>query len=424
MSESCQTTQRDLSGWLSYLEQIHPSTIEMGLERTQCVYDRLNLSFADSTVITVAGTNGKGTTCRVVEALAMAQGLSVGVYSSPHIVDYRERVRINDALLPELEHIQAFEKVEDCRKEVSLTYFEFGTLAALHLLASKKLDVIILEVGLGGRLDAVNIVDPDVAVITTIDLDHQDWLGNTRELVAKEKAGILRANKPAIIGDLEPPKSLLDATHKLACQSYYQHRQFGYEVISDKCRIWMADEQWLIDADSQFPLQNIATAIATTRILGWPLDATGLNHVLNTTSLPGRCQVMQTEPTVIVDVAHNPQATAYLLERVKQRQFARLHLVCGMLSDKDSRASLQPFTDLSAKWYLAEVNSPRSASIEVLKSSLADDQAVEGYASISDAFESALENAAADDLIVVFGSFFTVSEVFVFLDQRQETKQE
>ncbi|XOV81313.1 MAG: bifunctional tetrahydrofolate synthase/dihydrofolate synthase [Aestuariibacter sp.] len=423
MKRSDSATLRNLPEWLSYLEQIHPSTIELGLERTQSVYGQLSLP-GFNRVITVAGTNGKGTTCRAIEAMAIAQGVSVGVYSSPHLIDYRERVRVNDQLLSEAEHCWAFQQVENCRTNTSLTYFEFGTLAALVLLAKQNLDLIILEVGLGGRLDAVNIVDPDVAVITTIDLDHQDWLGNSRDKIATEKAGILRHGKPAIIGELQPPESLFQKTESLGCAAVWQGQDFGVKNDSGKTLVWQRGNRDVELPDCNFPLQNMATAIAAGRALGWPVEQELVNTAFSNLTLPGRCQLVRQNPDVIVDVAHNPQATHYLLQQVMERTFGCLHLVCGMLCDKDSQASLQPFTSLAAKWYLAEVNSPRSAKVEVLKSCLSENQEVEDFVSISEAYSEALTNAEPEDLIVVFGSFFTVAEVFAFLGEQQESKQE
>lgn len=424
MTQTIKATQRNLAEWLSYLEAIHPTSIDMGLDRTHDVFTRLSLDFRNQPIVTVAGTNGKGTTCRTLEALALAKRLNVAVYSSPHILDFRERVRVNDQLLTESDFCDAFQRVEEARANTSLTYFEFTTLAAFVLMSEADVDLVILEVGLGGRLDAVNIVDPAVAVITTIDLDHQDWLGDTRAKVASEKAGILRASIPAVIGEIDPPDTLIAEVLRLDCKAYWQGKDFGFEEKAAENVVWQTDSDNIVIPECAIPLQNIATAIAAAKALDWSIDQSLINTALSNVALPGRCQTLQTTPTIMVDVAHNPQATKYLCEQIKKHAFQQLHLVCGMLSDKDSQASLQPFCNLSAKWYLAEVISPRSASVEVLKSSLSNEPDVMSFSSITDGLKNAIEEAVEGDLIVAFGSFFTVAEVFACLGKQQDFKQE
>lgn len=230
---------RSLAQWLTHLESIHPSAIELGLNRITTVAARMDLNFADKTVIIVGGTNGKGTTCRFLEQACLMQGKTTGVYSSPHLLDYRERVRINDALPPEDEFCAAFCAIEQARAEITLTYFEFSTLAALWLMKQHNVDVPILEVGLGGRLDATNIVDADLAVITTIDLDHQDWLGDTREAIAREKAGIMRQHAKAVIGELDPPVTLDEQVAALAVEARWAMRDFSM-TMHDDASLW----QW------------------------------------------------------------------------------------------------------------------------------------------------------------------------------------
>ncbi|BDX07416.1 bifunctional tetrahydrofolate synthase/dihydrofolate synthase [Planctobacterium marinum] len=407
----------DLQGWLQYLEAIHPAQIEMGLERVADVYDALQLSFTNSTVIMVAGTNGKGSTCRILERLAQASGLTTGVYSSPHISDYRERVRINNQMLSESAHCNAFKQVEQARGNTSLTYFEFGTLAALCLLAEAKPDVILLEVGLGGRLDAVNIVQPDVSVITTIDLDHQAWLGDTRELVGYEKAGIMRRDIPCVVGDLDIPDSVLQ--HAAATNANLFRRDEDFKVTE-------FESHWHFSAScnrgafslealpkGNLPIQNAATALFTSRLLNWSLTDEQIRQVLQTTTLPGRMEAVSDDKRMLVDVAHNPQATAYLRKQLQNIPYRKLIFILGMLSDKDSRASLTVFKDLSATWLVAPLDCARSAQVEVLESSLADfGQEVVTCASIADAVTTA-QNAAThpQDLIIGFGSFYTVAEI-------------
>lgn len=410
-----------LSGWLSHLEKIHPTNIDMGLERVRVVYEKLAIRFSESQVIVVAGTNGKGSTCRVLELLAQCTGRSTAVYSSPHIADYRERVRINGGMLSEQQHCAAFSQVERVREETSLTYFEFGTLAALCLIANEQPDVVILEVGLGGRLDAVNIVEPDVSIITTIDLDHQDWLGNTRDAVAYEKAGIMRTDKPCFVGDENPPPKLFSEVARIGSKVFWQTQDFGYKrATSDSDDnsgqwryFWRANSEQIVLSlpEPNLPLQNCATAISVARWCGWSLNAEQIIATIATASLPGRYETVKEAPKFVLDVAHNPQATSFLAKRIKTENYRRLHLVVGMLSDKDSHNSLANLRDFDALWYVAALNTSRSANAEMLESALDERDEVKCFKNIQDACEMALNNAKPEDLIVGFGSFFTVAEI-------------
>ncbi len=260
-----------MAHWLTYLESIHPTTIDLGLNRVQAVANNLGLSFSDKTVITVAGTNGKGTTCRFLELACLQQHKTTGVYSSPHLLSYAERVRINGDMASEDDFCQAFRRIEQIREDISLTYFEFSTLAALLLMQQHNVDVLILEVGLGGRLDATNIISADLAVITTIDLDHQDWLGDTREAIAREKAGIMRAHKKAVIGDLSPPSSLLEEVKRLNVDARWA--QQDYQFTSTQSWSWQsADNQFTHLPEPNIPKQNVATALAVLQHLDWLPD--------------------------------------------------------------------------------------------------------------------------------------------------------
>lgn len=410
-----------LSGWLSLLEALHPTDIDMGLERVADVYDALSFNFESATVITVAGTNGKGSTCRFIELLARKLGYTTGVYSSPHITDYTERVRINAAELSEAQHCAAFEQVftafQQVKKrssDISLTYFEFGTLAALSLLMEHKPDVIILEVGLGGRLDAVNIVEPDISVITTIGVDHQVWLGDTREEIAVEKAGIARKAIPCIVGEQQPPDTLITTLAEIDASAIWVNNGFCYQENNN---------DWHFEFDQgeqkiQFgPLpfgalltQNIATALATACQIGWPVTQQLVADVITAATLPGRYQQLEGQRKVILDVAHNHQATAILAKKIKAEDFRSLFIIVGMLSDKDSISSLAEFKHLDAKWLLSPLDSPRSASSEVLNSALSFTDNKTCCVSVADAWQQANAQAGREDLILVFGSFFTVSE--------------
>lgn len=400
-----------LPQWLDYLDQIHPNNIEMGLSRTRDVLQRLQLDFSHSTLITVAGTNGKGSTCAFLEQAALQLQLSVGVYSSPHIHDYRERLRINHQILPAEQHCQAFCRVEAARDDIALTYFEFSTLACLVLLADAGLDWILLEVGLGGRLDATNVLDADIAVITSIDLDHQDWLGDTREKIAIEKAGILREGRLAVIGEPNPPLSLQSQLQKLQCDVLLQGRDFEYQMDTGSWNWRCLNEQRLNHLPLPgLPMQNISTGLAVLRQLGFSLSHQHVSQIITKSALPGRFETLAKQPRIIVDVAHNPQACRYLSEQIQRLNYTKLFFICAMLADKDIASSLMPLQKLDADWLLSELDTSRTASLPQLKSALKNTQKVITFASVKQALLAAKQQANDDDCIVVFGSFYTVAE--------------
>lgn len=400
-----------LDQWLTYLEKIHPQNIELGLERVKTVYQSLKLDFSQSTVITVAGTNGKGTTCAFLEQALLCKEKSVAVFSSPHIIDYRERVRVAGAMLSEQAHCQAFLTVEAARGETSLTYFEFGTLAALQLMADSAVDYLLLEVGLGGRLDAVNIVEPNIAVITSIDLDHQDWLGNSKELIAIEKAGIFRPNIPAVIGEPEPPHTLLEAAETYQVKPSWQGRNFHYKLTQDGFFWHNSRRQYNALPIPNIPAQNASTALQVIDILQLNLNELQLAEVFKNTRLPGRRQVIQQQPKVILDVAHNPQSTSLLAQDIAGMHYKRVIAVVAMLADKDINASLLPMQSVVTDWFCASVDSPRAATTLELVSVLSNAQTVLNFNTVEDAYKQALTQAHKDDLIIVFGSFLTVADV-------------
>jgi dihydrofolate synthase/folylpolyglutamate synthase len=401
-----------LDQWLIYLEQIHPSNIELGLTRVAEVFNRLQLDFSQQTIVTVAGTNGKGTTCALIEQALLTSKHTVAVFSSPHLLDYRERVRVLGDMLSENAHCQAFLKVEQGRGEISLTYFEFGTLAALQLMADSNVKYLLLEVGLGGRLDAINIIDPTIAVITSIDLDHQNWLGNTKELIAIEKAGIFRANISAVIGEPHPPTTLIDATLSYQVKPLWQGIDFGFQIDANGFHWHGVNSRFDNLPIPNIPAQNASTALQVIEILELQLDNTQMAQVFSQTRLPGRRQIFQNKPTVILDVAHNPQATSLLALDVKNMKYKRVIAVVGMLADKDIDATLAPMLPVVSFWYCATLNVPRGAqSSTLVRAVLSSEQKVLEYNSVEDAYRCALEKADKDDLVIVFGSFFTVTNI-------------
>ncbi|WP_166423171.1 bifunctional tetrahydrofolate synthase/dihydrofolate synthase [Paraglaciecola sp. 20A4] len=406
-----------LNDWLDHLSVLHPKNIEMGLERVVEVYQRLNISFSAQTVVTVAGTNGKGTTCAFLEQACLTAGKRVGVYSSPHLIHYTERVRIQGHDADEAAHCLAFQAVERARRDIPLTYFEFGTLAGLKLISDAKVEIALLEVGLGGRLDAVNVVSPDIAVITSIDLDHQDWLGDTKELVAAEKAGIMRDGIPVVIGEPVKYQGLVDAVMRFHADAYWQHQDFEYHLRKNQLDWRNTQVSYTALPVPHIPVQNVSTGLQVIQLLKLELCEVQLAQVIELTRLPGRCQIIAQFPTVMVDVAHNPHATAYLLTQIRQRAYDNLYLVVGMLKDKDIRASLASFIELDAQWMLGSLDVPRGASASKIKSILDDNQKVLEFDSIVHAYQKAKTMAHEHDLIVVFGSFFTVSDILKLINE-------
>jgi len=416
------TADSSLDDWLAYLESIHPVGIDMGLGRVQQVYTRMALDWSSATVITVAGTNGKGTTCAFIEQAAMLSKRSVGVYSSPHINIYNERVRINHALLDDAAHTAAFFAIQQARGDVSLTYFEFGTLAGLWLLNQQQLDVVILEVGLGGRLDAINIVDSDVAVITSIGLDHQAYLGDTRELIAIEKAGIMRAHKPVIIGEIDPPETLIQAVQTHQAIATWAGKDFSYQVQQQHFR-YQSEQLSLSTTLPHIPLPNVATAIAVIEQLGWTLSPTQWQECVELTRLSGRLTVFTehalgpTAPTILLDAAHNPHAAEYLVKHIEIMQPQRIFAICGVMKDKDIRGLLAPFVPIVTHWYPCDVSIDRAAKASDIALCLSADLDVDAQhiTAVDHPITGvihAINTANEQDLVVIFGSFFTLSDFF------------
>ena len=410
-----------VEAWLSYIESLHPKSIEMGLSRVQAVAARLQLEFP-FTVITVGGTNGKGSTCAMLERIYATAGYRVGCYTSPHLVQYQERVRLNGALISDDVLCAAFAAVEFAREEIALTYFEMGTLAALWAFEQQPLDVVILEVGLGGRLDAVNIVDADCAIVTNVDLDHMEFLGDTRELIGHEKAGIYRKEQIAICGDAQPPVSLLNHAAALGVplkrfgvdyridagskqQAQYQDARGGLAV--DSLRLF-GDYQW----------QNAASAIYAVRALHRQLPVTeeDLLQGLTATEVVGRFQYWHRSPDVILDVAHNPHAARALRRNLQQlsAEGGQVFAVFSMLSDKDIAGVVDILHDVIDEWDIAPIQHPRAASVEYLQECLAHNvsgQQIKSHQDLPAALRSCYKKAAKNDKIIVFGSFFTVAAI-------------
>lgn len=409
MSRTSTVLQRSLADWLVVLEGLNMAHIELGLSRMNLVAERLGLLSLPSYVITVGGTNGKGTTCALLESMLRAAGRSVGVYSSPHLVDYRERVRINGDSPAAADFCAAFAAVEAARGEVALTYFEFTTLTALWLFRAASPEVVLLEVGLGGRLDATNVVASDQAVITTIALDHTDWLGSDRESVGFEKAGIFRHGKPAVCGDADPPSSLLAHAEQRDTPLYCSGRDYFWQWQDSQVQQWSFTGFGLALTGlplPSLPVMNAATALATLALSPFMPEIEVIKTGLVQAQLTGRLQ--QLNSRLWVDVAHNPESAAYLASRLPViKGKGRCVAVVGMLKDKDIAASLAPLHNLVDDWYLASLDGPRGASA----TELSRWQPGHCFDSVADALAAAEADTGEQDVIIAFGSFFTVADV-------------
>ncbi len=423
-------TSRSLADWLAYLEQLHPTAIDMGLDRVRAVAARMAMTRPAPLVVTVTGTNGKGSTCAFIASLLNAQGLKVGSYSSPHLLRYNERVLLSGREASDAELCEAFAVVEAARGEISLTYFEMGTLAAFWLFERAGLDAVVLEVGLGGRLDAVNIVDADLAVITNIGLDHADWLGNSRESVAYEKAGILREGKPALCGDLDPPQPLLDHANSLSAPLLLRGRDFDLAMGA-------GDWHWRgVDAAGAplelhglplltLPMENAALALQAYAMLGLPWDPARLARALLQTRVVGRLDSRQVlwngrRIALLLDVGHNPHAAAFLAQRLEQRPVAGTRLaVFGLLADKDLAGVLDALVPSISDWAVAPLPTPRTQSATQLAAALLERGAsVSEYATIEQALDAQCARAESVDEILVFGSFYCVAAALEWLEQQ------
>ncbi|SCN47849.1 Dihydrofolate synthase / Folylpolyglutamate synthase [methanotrophic endosymbiont of Bathymodiolus azoricus (Menez Gwen)] len=419
-----------LKGWLDWQESLHPKSIDLGLDRVTEVYSRLNPSGIEPITITVAGTNGKGSSIAFLEAIYRAQGLRVGSYTSPHILKYNERIKIDGTPVSDALLCSAFERIEAVRNNVSLSYFEFSTLAALDIFSRANLNIQLLEVGLGGRLDAVNIIDSDAAIITSIGIDHTAWLGNTRDAIAVEKAGVFRNNTPAIIGDPTPPQSLLDCAINIDAKLLRIGHEFSYSKV-DNSWSWQSGNSTL----NNLPLpklkgthqyRNAAAVITAVQALQnrIPVSKLAIQQGLGSANLLGRFQLINTSPAVLLDVSHNPQAAQTLVEYL-QSEFKNtpVHAVFTMMGDKDLPGVIDLVQPCIKHWYISPLDNPRTSTDTDLKKAFAschNTQVSYGFTDFRAAFNAAKTQAQADNgLILVFGAFFLVSECLSCLNAQQ-----
>lgn len=410
-----------LEQWLHWQETLHPSEIELGLERVRRVMHGLQDRPPGFRIITVGGTNGKGSTVAMLEAIYLAAGYRVGCYTSPHLLQYNERIRINGEAIGDDELIAAFERVDQARGEVSLTYFEFGTLAAIDLFYRQPLDLVILEVGMGGRLDAVNILDPDVALVTNVDLDHMAWLGSDREAIGHEKAGIYRPGRTAIFNDTSVPQSLRRHAESIGARLLLLGRDYEFHEQGGQWRFQAGGGNAVVlpppALPGAFQIHNAAAVLMAVESLRQelPLGPGQIRQGLLSARLPGRVQIRHRICEEILDVAHNPHAAAELARTLGRRPVpGRCYAVVGMLADKDIRAVLGELCGQVDEWLLAGLDLPRGSTAMGLASALGE--ACEGaqfsvHANVTDAYAAALETVREQDRILVFGSFYTVAEV-------------
>lgn len=415
-----------LNQWLDWQRELHSRKIDLGLTRCRAVAQRLNLLPPPFPIISVAGTNGKGSSVILLDTILSAAGYRVGRYTSPHLLRYNERICIAGTYVDDAQLCHAFDLIEQAREDISLTVFEFATLAALLIFQDNDIDLAVLEVGLGGRLDAVNMVDPEIALVTTIGIDHVDRLGHDRESIGFEKAGIFRARHPAVCSDANPPQSLIKHAKQLQAPLYYLGRDFTYQKSDNNTWLWQ-----LINKPSflkklpmpslvgDFQLKNAAGVLMVLELLSqksqkFPVPESAIRESLVDATLPGRFQVLPGRVTRILDVAHNPLGAQVLTDLLRQYPCqGETHAVVGMLKTKDIAGVLSILRDSISHWHVAALKSSNSATAQYLVDNLAAIGAtnVHSYPSIADAYTHSLSHARDGDRILVCGSFYTISEI-------------
>lgn len=418
-----------VADWLSYLEVFHPQTIELGLERVNRIRVELALQ-PQFPIIIVGGTNGKGSVCAMLESILHCAGYAVGCYTSPHLLHYNERIRIGKKDIDDKSLCNAFTQIYSaCSvRGISLTYFEFGTLAAMYCFVQAGVNAAVLEVGLGGRLDAVNIFDADCSILTSIDLDHVEYLGDTREKIGFEKAAIFRKNKPAICAEIDIPQSVIQQAEKNDAILYQINEQFGFSKQDMHWDFWGPESRRyslpLPALRGEKQLQNASTCLAALDTLRevLPVSMNNVRQGLMEAIIPGRFQVISTQPLIILDVAHNPSAAMVLSQNLRAtRSTGQTYAVVAMLQDKDICGVIQALKNDIDYWLVSSVDSSRAATADYLineihKAEASDDDHIRKFSDTGSAFVFACEQASKNDRICVFGSFYTVSDVLQYLN--------
>ena len=407
-----------LNSWLERIQSLGPKEIELGLERISPIYEKLIRPFIKSKTIVVGGTNGKGTTVEFLSQLLISKKRSVGTFTSPHLFNFNERIKVNGQAVPERYIINSFKLIEENRGSVQLTYFDFSTLAALLIFNEFKVDVMVLEIGLGGRLDPVNIVDSDIAILTNVELDHQDWLGNTREIIGKEKAAIFRSQKPVILGQHSIPESVLEKAIELQNQVYRVGGRFDYQVdgLQKKWSYSFSGQKAI--TFSQIHLNNLSVSSLSSALTAFCIleedVKIDIEAVLKKTDLKGRCELI--ENRFLLDVSHNESSAKYLSSFL-ERNFEsdrEISAVFGVMSDKDIDAIIEPLLGRIKKWYVTSPNIERSKGPQDLSKliSLKSPSQVNQVKNVKEACLKAHEETGEGGLILIFGSFYTVAEAF------------
>ena len=417
-----------LHDWLAWQESLHPLYIDLGLERAAQVFRALNPNYVKPPTVTVAGTNGKGSSVAYLEAIYTLEGYRVGSYTSPHILKYNERIKIDGQPVSDDRICEAFARIDAVRGDISLSYFEFGTLAALDIFCRAGVDVQLLEVGLGGRLDAVNIIDPDVALISSISIDHVEWLGGTRDAIGREKAGIFRALTPAIIGDPNPPESLLQCAieqqallHCIGKDFDYKKQTTGWNWFSTNRQMVQLPEPGL---KGEHQYRNASAVLSVVNQLDniLPVSEASIKQGLSNVHLAGRFQLIEGEIPVLLDVGHNPEAVKTLADYlITAFPDTRIHAVFSMMKDKDIAGVLDIMHLVVYDWFFAPLANPRAATEIVMRDIFLQSPVSQvhfGYTGFNEAFSAAKSQWRIGDLLLVFGSFFLVSECLVEFENK------
>jgi len=421
-------SNRNLDEWVEYIQRLHQREIELSLDRVRSVFKRMYPNGLTFKIVSIAGTNGKGSTAELMASIYRQAGYQVGKFTSPHLVSFNERFNLNGEPVADQALLDAFHLVEEHRKDTPITFFEYGTLLAIEMFASAKVDVAIMEIGLGGRLDSVNILDPDAAVVTSISIDHTSWLGNTIEQIAYEKVGIARPNTPLVLGLLDAPQNMLDYAEEIDAKvtQIGQHFSFAKSKVTDSWD-WIGTKQTLKELplpyqQSGVQLSNCSLALQAIDLLDehLPVSAAQAHSGIAEAKIEGRCQVVSHEPLIILDVSHNETSVARLAEFIdaKMKQSSgKVVAVCGMLKDKEIAVSLGQIASHVDTWHLATINNERGA----LSHEVADhvrsvsNQALVNYDTVELAYEAAKKTLTADDCLVVFGSFHIVGDILAHL---------
>lgn len=417
-----------LNTWLDYWSHVHVTGIDLGLERVIPVAEKLGVTRPQAKVLTVAGTNGKGSTTTTLAAILNAQGYKVGLYQSPHIYRFNERVKLSGIEVDDQTLVDAFVQVDQARRDCDLTlsFFEATTLAAFVIFKTKQCDVWVLEVGLGGRLDVVNVIEPDVAVITNIGLDHTDWLGDTIEKIAFEKAGIIRPNIPVIFAGVQQlPQAIQNKVDECKATLYVADRDYFYQYTDDG-QSWMfaSSGTTLKLPTGTLALENISTAVAAILVSGLTVTQQAIAQGIQNAKLPGRFEIRQIQgKTVIFDAGHNPHGVEFLLNQLRKfleynKQYTEVITVFSMLADKDINSVAELLKDIVLTWKIAPLTVPRAAAIEQLDEAL-QGETVQHFESVQLAFKSALNETKNNQLILVCGSFHTLEAVWEYLEECQ-----